>query len=88
MANLDVLYTLGLGLVVVGIVIVIIAMVILYSRQSKCKTKTETHAAGVIMIGPIPIVFGSGPNLPWLIAISLAISVISIIAFIILNRRR
>ncbi len=69
---------LGIALVFVGFVVIVLASVFLGGGS----------VGGIIFIGPIPIVFGSGPNLPWLIAISLAISVISIIAFIILNRRR
>ncbi len=87
MANLDVLYTLGLGLVVVGIVIVIIAMVILYSRQSKCKTKTETHAAGVIMIGPIPIIFGTDKKaVKQILILALSLVIVMLVIYYLLWR--
>ena len=42
---------------------------------------------GIILIGPIPMVFGSGPDAGWLIAISLILTVASIILFLIMNNR-
>ena len=68
----------GIALIFVGVAVIVLASVFLGGGS----------VGGVIFIGPIPIVFGSGPDLPWLIGISLAISVISVIVFMILNRRR
>jgi uncharacterized membrane protein len=42
---------------------------------------------GVILIGPIPIVFGAGPDAGWLILIGVIITVISVGSFLVLNRR-
>jgi uncharacterized membrane protein len=42
---------------------------------------------GVILIGPIPIVFGAGPDAVWLITISILFTVVSVILFLIMNRR-
>ena len=39
------------------------------------------------MIGPIPIVFGAGPEAGWLIAIGIILTIISIILFLVLNKR-
>ena len=39
------------------------------------------------MIGPIPIVFGAGPDAGWLIAISVILTVISVVLFLVMNRR-
>lgn len=68
----------GFALVFVGIIVIVLASVFLGGGS----------VSGVIFLGPIPIVFGNAPDMPWLIAIGVAISVISIISFIILNRRR
>ena len=54
---MTVFYALGIALVVVG-VIVIVAAIILASMGGKAK-KGKVHGAGVIMIGPIPIIFGT-----------------------------
>jgi uncharacterized protein (TIGR00304 family) len=54
--DIAVFYTIGFALVVVGI-IVIVAAIILASTGSGKKNKVK--GAGVIMIGPIPIIFGT-----------------------------
>lgn len=57
MGQIETLYALGFALVVIGIVIISIALVLQISKHSK--TKSETRAGGVVLIGPIPIVFGT-----------------------------
>jgi uncharacterized protein (TIGR00304 family) len=42
---------------------------------------------GIILIGPIPIIFGAGPNSTWLIIISLILVVLSFALFVLLSRR-
>ncbi len=69
---------LGIALVFVGVAVIVIASVVLGGSGS---------VGGVILIGPIPIVFGAGPAAAWLIALSVALSVISIVVFVVLNRR-
>ncbi len=62
MADLGFFYGLGFAFVVAGILVVVAAIILLSKRsrgRGKEKGKTETHAAGVIMIGPIPLVFGT-----------------------------
>jgi len=68
----------GVALVFVGVAVIILASVLLGGGS----------VGGVIFLGPIPIVFGNTPDMPWLITVGVAITVISVIAFIILNRRR
>jgi uncharacterized membrane protein len=41
----------------------------------------------VILIGPFPIVFGSGPNAFWLILIGIILAFVSIVLFLVMNRR-
>ncbi len=67
----------GFALVFVGIIIIVLASLFFGGGS----------VGGVIFICPIPIVFGSGPDVTWLIALSVAISAVSIIAFLVLNRR-
>lgn len=69
---------LGITLVFVGIAVIILASIVLGGSAS---------VGGIILIGPIPIVFGVGPEAVWLIAISVIMSVISIVLFLIMNRR-
>ena len=69
---------LGITLVFVGITVLVVASVVLGGSGS---------VGGVILIGPIPIVFGAGPDAGWLIAISTTLTVVSIILFLVMIRR-
>jgi uncharacterized membrane protein len=71
------LIILGIALIFVGIVVVVVASVVLGSGS----------VGAVIFIGPFPIVFGSGPNATWLILVGIILSVVSVIIFLVLNRR-
>jgi uncharacterized protein (TIGR00304 family) len=53
--NLAIFYELGLALVVIGIIIIVVAIIFASTFGPK---KGKVSAAGVIMIGPIPIIFG------------------------------
>lgn len=69
---------LGMILIFVGITVLAVASLMLGGSGS---------VGGVILIGPIPIIFGSGPDAAWLIMLGVIASVISIVAFIVLNRK-
>jgi uncharacterized membrane protein len=69
---------LGIALVFVGIVVLVVASLAFGSSGS---------VGIVIFIGPFPIVFGSGPNATWLILIGIILAVLSIVLFLIMNRR-
>lgn len=70
---------LGIALVFVGILVLAVASLFLGSSGS---------VGVVVFIGPFPIVFGSGPNATWLILIGIIIAVVSIMLFLVMNRRR
>jgi len=72
------LLMIGFGVVVIGIVLVLAAALLGGGSGS---------VGGVIFIGPFPIVFGAGPDAMWLIAISIAISVVMIVIFVLMRRR-
>jgi len=69
---------LGITLVFVGIAVLMVVSLVLGGSGS---------FGGIILIGPIPIVFGAGPEAGWLIAISVILTVISIVLFLVMNRR-
>ena len=69
---------LGITLVFVGIAVLVIASLVLGGSGS---------VGGIILIGPIPIIFGAGPDAGWLIAISIILTVLSVVLFLVLNRR-
>ena len=72
------LLVLGVALVTVGIVV--LAVVSFASSGS-------TNTGVVIFIGPFPIVFGSGPNAAWLILIGTILAVLSVVLFLVMNRK-
>ena len=69
---------LGITLVFVGIAVLVIASLVLGGSGS---------VGGVILIGPIPIIFGAGPDAGWLITVSIILTVLSVVLFLVLNRR-
>ena len=72
--NLVVLYELGLALVVIGIMIIVVAIIFASKYVPK---KAKVRAAGVIMIGPIPIIFGSDKkSVKNILVLALAITII------------
>lgn len=68
----------GIALVFVGIIVVVIAL--FFSGASG-------SVGGVILIGPIPIIFGAGPDSILLILIGVIVTVISIVLFWIISQR-
>jgi len=69
---------LGITLIFIGIAVLVVASLVLDGSG---------NLGGVILIGPIPIVFGNGPNAGWLIAISAILTVVSVVLFLVLSRR-
>jgi uncharacterized membrane protein len=69
---------LGVALVLIGIVVLAVVSFVLSS---------STSVGVVVFIGPFPIVFGAGPNAVWLIIIGIILAVLSIVVFLVMNRR-
>jgi uncharacterized membrane protein len=72
------LFVLGFFTVFVGLVLLIIAAVL--------SDGNSVSFGGFIIIGPLPIVFGAGPEAPWLILLTAIITALSVITFLILRR--
>ncbi len=80
--GLAVFYTLGIVLIIVGFGIIFLAIVLTYMSGKK---KGKVHGAGVIMIGPIPIIFGTDKkSVKTVLALALALTVVALI-FVIVN---
>jgi uncharacterized protein (TIGR00304 family) len=72
-----VFYSLGFLLIVAGI-IVIVAAIILASKGSA--KKRRVRGAGIIMIGPIPIIFGTDKkSVKTVLTMALALTIIALI---------
>jgi uncharacterized membrane protein len=69
---------LGFLLVFIGVIVLVVAALFSGGFGS---------VGGVVFIGPIPIVFGAGPDANWLIVISIILSVVTLALFLIYTRR-
>ena len=80
--SLAVFYVLGLALIVVGITVIVVAIIISSKGGAK---KGRVRGAGVIMIGPIPIIFGTDKkSVKAVLALALALTIVVLI-IILLN---
>jgi len=68
---------LGIIFVFLGITVLVIASLVLGSSG---------NVGGIILIGPIPIVFGAGSYSSLLIAISIILTVVSTVIFLVIHR--
>ena len=74
-------YALGTALIAIGIIIVIVSMILISTRGTE---KGKVKAAGVIMIGPIPIIFGTDKkSVKSVLALALALTIALVIAMIV-----
>jgi uncharacterized protein (TIGR00304 family) len=75
------LVLIGAGIILAGFLVVFLATVVSSASSSEeGERRTEVRGGGVIMIGPIPIIFGSDAK--WAsIAIVLAIVLIVVVLF-------
>jgi uncharacterized membrane protein len=73
------------GLVVLGISLVFVGVAVIIAASAL--SGGSGSVGGVILIGPIPIVFGTGPDAAWLIVLSVVLTIISVVLFLIMNRR-
>jgi uncharacterized protein (TIGR00304 family) len=79
--DLAVFYALGIALVIVGVVIIVAAIILASTGGGK---KGKVQAAGVIMIGPIPIIFGTDKKaVKTVLALALALTIIVLIIIVV-----
>jgi uncharacterized membrane protein len=69
---------LGIALVFIGLTVLVVVSLVLGGSGS---------VGSVILIGPIPIVFGAGPDAGWLIVVGVIVTVLSVVLFLVMNRR-
>jgi uncharacterized membrane protein len=73
------LFILGFSIMFLGLILVAVASIVSQGGS--------TSFGGIIFVGPIPIVFGSGPGTQWLILIAIILAVLSVLMFLISRRR-
>jgi uncharacterized protein (TIGR00304 family) len=78
------LVLLGIVLVVVGIFVILLASVSASRpREGDEREKVEVKGGGVIMIGPIPIIFGSSPK--WAVLAMVLAIVLIVLALLLMQ---
>ena len=78
-ARFFLLLTAGFVLVFVGIAVILVAAVLSGGGSAS--------SGAVIFIGPFPIVIGAGPDATWLVLFGIIIAVLSIVMFLVMNRK-
>jgi uncharacterized protein (TIGR00304 family) len=80
MTNLPLLQSIGVGLIFAGVLVIIIAFILLAILSLK---RGKIQGGGVIMIGPVPIIFGTDKNsLKTVLLLSLVLTVLLVITMI------
>lgn len=79
--DIEVFYALGIALVIIGIIIIVVAIVIASIGKSK---KGDVQGAAVIMIGPIPIIFGTDKkSVKFVLVLALALTIVALIIIVV-----
>lgn len=79
----ETVYTIGFLLILVGIVIAIIAFVLIFA--SGLRRKGKIRGGGVIIIGPVPIIFGTDKeSVRKILWLSIVLTIIVVIASIVM----
>jgi uncharacterized protein (TIGR00304 family) len=74
-------FAVGLALIVIGIIIIVSAIFLAAIRGAG---KRKVEAAGVIMIGPIPIIFGTNKeSVKTVLVLALTLTIVLVIATVI-----
>ena len=89
MVNSNLLILAGFGVVVLGILMIFIGSVLQsansdQSNSDSDSSKTSIQTGGVIMIGPIPIIFGNNKGM---IGVSVVFAIILMIVYFLLFYR-
>ena len=72
------LYALGITLILVGVLVIVIAVILLSISGAK---KEKVKGGGAIIIGPIPIIFGTDEkSLKTVLLLCLALTVMLVVA--------
>ncbi len=77
----QIFFAVGVALIVVGIIIIVLATILVAMRGVG---KGKVEAAGVIMIGPIPIIFGTNKeSVKSVLILALTLTVVLVLAAVI-----
>lgn len=63
MVNYNTIVLAGFAFVIIGMLMIVLGSILQSSSSSSGSSKTEVHTGGVILIGPIPVIFGNDKQL-------------------------
>ena len=81
-ADFEMLYSFGSALIILGILVLIAVAILIVIARSKNENE-QTRTAGVIIIGPVPIIFGSKQDAKTLLKLSIILTSLFIAALLI-----
>lgn len=85
MVNSNLIILAGFGVVMLGIIMIFLGTVLQSSSNTQSdSSKTDIQTGGVIMIGPIPIIFGNNKGM---VGVSVAFAIILMIIYFLLFYR-
>lgn len=70
----------------VSLAVILIGMVLIFA--SAFTGGVEVGGGGVVLIGPIPIIFGAGPLSGTITSLAIILTIIALVLFFLLGRRR
>ncbi len=82
------LYMVAFILIAVGVIIVVVSILVSAGKSGKNEgEKGKVKAAGVIMIGPIPIIFGTDKkSVKTVVALALALTIMLVVWYYLMLR--
>ncbi len=80
-------FPIGLSWIFFASFAMILIGMILMAAASFTRGQGVTSGGAVILIGPIPIILGGGPESGWLILAGVIITVLAIVAFVMARRK-
>ena len=77
----DVLFLAGFALIVVGVLIVILALLLVSVRSAG---KGKVRGGGAVIIGPVPIVFGTDKkSLKTILLLAIVLTALALVVFVV-----
>ncbi|MGY5862288.1 MAG: DUF131 domain-containing protein [Candidatus Thorarchaeota archaeon] len=75
MQTSDLFGIIGISLVVIGVLAILLGFVLMMRQSDQENTEVQSRSKGIILLGPIPIVWGYGKK-GWAVAIIVGIMLI------------
>ena len=84
MADATGFFTIGLALIFVGILIIALAVLLLSVKNAKKQGKGKVSVGGAVIIGPIPIIFGTDKKaLKTVSLLSLSLTILLLVVMVV-----